>query len=176
MIQLERPRGLGMYCRLYRLYMGAFPASERKPVSMILRKAKQGVTDIWCVMKDGCFAGLAITINSPQVILLDYFAIREDQRGSGVGSEALASLLAHYSGKGLFVEIESTLTDAPDKAMRQRRKEFYLRAGLVPMGVEMKLFGVDMELLGKGCKLDFEGYRGFYHDNYSPWAAEHITR
>ena len=43
-----------------------------------------------------------------------------------------------------------------------------------PMGTEADVFAVRMELLGTRCHLDFESYRNFYRDNYSPWAAEHI--
>jgi hypothetical protein len=31
-----------------------------------------------------------------------------------------------------------------------------------------------MELLGIRCHLNFEEYRAFYRDYYSPWAARHI--
>ena len=45
---------------------------------------------------------------------------------------------------------------------------------MVPMGTEADVFGVRMELLGIRCHLDFEGYRNFYRESLSPWAAEHI--
>ena len=175
MIQLEKPRGFWDYIRLWRLYMQAFPADERKPWRMIRKKAREGITDMWCLRRDGAFAGLAFTINSADVILLDYFAVCAKLRGCGVGSGALAALLARYAGKGFFVEIESTFVNAPDQAMRLRRKDFYMRSGLQPFGVEMKLFCVDMELLGTGCKLDFDGYRRFHYANYGQWVYKHIT-
>ena len=45
---------------------------------------------------------------------------------------------------------------------------------MVPMEVEADVFGVRMELLSHGCSMDFDGYRSFYREHYSPWAAEHI--
>ena len=60
---LKKPRGFWRWWQLYRLYLQAFPAAERKPWAMILRMYRRGVTDIWCLEKDGAFAGLAITIN-----------------------------------------------------------------------------------------------------------------
>ena len=45
---------------------------------------------------------------------------------------------------------------------------------MVPMGTEADVFGTRMELLGVRCHLDFEDYRSFYREHYSPWAAEHI--
>ena len=118
--------------------------------------------------------GLVTTINSPNIILLDYLAVCEMSRGMGIGSAVLELLKDIYSGKGIFVEIESTTRPCADLQIRLRRKHFYCRCGMEPMGVAVKLFGVDMELLGYGCCLDFAGYKSFYRESYSPWAAEHI--
>ena len=63
-MELIKPYKLSHWFSLYRLYREAFPASERKPISMILKTRKKGRADIWCAMKDGRFAGMAITVNS----------------------------------------------------------------------------------------------------------------
>lgn len=173
-VSLGKPGGLFRWWKLYRLYLGAFPASERKPFGMVLKMYRAGKTDVWCVEKDGEFAGLALTINGDDMILLDYFAVVKACRGKGIGSVALVELQRMYEGKGLFVEIESTKENAPDQAARERRKRFYLSSGLEELHVDVKLFGVNMELLGVGCCLDFERYKAFYRENYNPWAAEHI--
>ena len=175
MITLEKPKNLKDWLALYRLYTQAFPASERKPWHMILKRYRKGKMDVWCAVEDGCFSGLAITINSPDTILLDYLAVSKHCRDKGVGSAILSRMRERYPGKGLFLEIENPYADCPEQALRQRRKAFYLRNGLVPMGVMVFLFGVEMELLGLGCELTFDQYRDFYRDNYSPWAAEHIA-
>lgn len=164
-----------MWAKLYLLYSSAFPAAERKPWSMIRKMYRDGKTDIWCLMQAGEFAGLAITINGPDTILLDYFAIEKGQRGQGIGTKALPAIQARYGDKKFFLEIESTLEECPDKAMRSRRKKFYLSCGLQEMHTEVTLFGVKMELLGNGCYLDYDGYKAFYRDNYNTWAADHIT-
>ena len=174
-IKLEKPNGLVDWLRLYRLYMRSFPAAERKPWLAILKMYRNGRMDIWCVRKNGSFAGLAITINSADVILLDYFAIEKKQRGQGIGTQALKAILARYAGKGFFLEIESTLEESPDRAMRLRRKKFYLSCGLEEMHTTAFLFGVKMELLGVKCHLNFDQYKSFYATYYNTWAANHIT-
>ena len=173
-IKLRKPAGIGSWIRLYRLYLEAFPTAERKPFGMILKMYRNGKTDIWCVEYEGKFAGLAITINGEQIILLDYLAIEKRRRGEGVGSAALRQIRKQYEDKGLFIEIESTLEDAPNRLQRQRRKRFYLSCGMEEMGTTAELFGVRMELLGSGCWLDYEQYHAFYRDNYNQWAADHI--
>ena len=136
---------------------------------------KEGRTDVWLAEQDGHFAGLATTINSDAVILLDYLAVHEKRRDKGVGSAMLQALLTLYEGRGLFVEIEAADRDDPT-GEKSRRKAFYLRNGLDDMHVIAILFGVRMELLGHGCDLDFDSYRAFYHDHYNAWAAEHVVR
>ena len=89
--------------------------------------------------------------------------------------DAYHALADSYPGCGLFVEIEAADRDDPDGS-KLRRKQFYLRNGLDDMHVVAILFGVRMELLGRACCLDFDGYQAFYRDHYSAWAAEHITR
>lgn len=173
-MQIQKPKTPGNWWRIYRLYLSAFPAAERKPFSMILRMCRKGKSDIWCICRDKKFAGLAITINSPDLILLDYFAISKHRRGEGIGTKALSMLRDHYSGKGFFVEIETTLKETKELPMRLRRKQFYLAAGLQELSVTAKLFGVDMELLGVGCSMDYARYKAFYRDNYNQWAADHI--
>lgn len=174
MITLEHA-GKSDIPRLYLLYRSAFPPSERKPFGKILSMARVGRTDLWTIRRDGRFAGLASTVNSPGIVLLDYFAVKPRLRGKGVGTAALRELTETYRDRGLFVEIESTLEQAKNRAERVSRKRFYEACGLIPMGTEADVFGIRMELLGVRCHLDFEDYRSFYRENYSPWAAKHIN-
>ena len=159
---------------IFALYRAAFPREERKPFSVIRKMAKRGRADIWTIRHDDRFAGLAATVNGQENILLDYFAVKSALRGRGIGSAALKRLMEHYAQKGFFVEIESTFEPSGNSRERQKRKEFYVNSGLIPMDTEADVFGVRMELLGVRCHLDFEQYRNFYRDDYSPWAADHI--
>ena len=163
------------WLRIRMLYQRAFPRYERKPFKIIRKMRREGRTDVWLAEQDGHFAGLAATINAPDVILLDYLAVHEKRRSQGVGSAFLQALLEKYAGHGLFVEIEAADRDDPDGS-KARRKQFDLRNGLADMHVVAILFGVRMELLGRGCCLDFDGYREFYRTYYDAWAAEHVVR
>lgn len=171
MIQAKRP--LHWY-RLYKLYNEAFPAYERKPFSLIRSMQKKGKSDIWYFEKNGTFAGLVFTINSSDVILIDYLAMVPNRRGKGIGSEIIAQLRKYYADKGIFVEIESIFDKCDNPDERLRRKQFYLRNGMVPMKVMVVLFGVEMELLGINCQLTYDEYYSFYKDNYGDFAAKNI--
>ena len=174
-LTLRQPATLLDWLRIRLLYRQAFPRYERKPFGIITRMQKEGRTDVWMALQDGHFVGFAATINAPDVILLDYLAVHPKRRSQGVGSAFLQSLLTQYEGKGLFVEIEAADRDDPT-GEKARRKAFYQRNDLTDMHVVAILFGVRMELLGRGCNMDFDAYRAFYHDHYNPWAAEHVVR
>ena len=174
-LTLRAPANHLDWLRIRLLYRRAFPRYERKPFRIIRKMQQEGRTDVWLAEQDGHFAGLATTINAPDVILLDYLAVHEKRRSQGIGSAMLQGLLALYEGRGLFVEIEATDRDDPT-GEKARRKAFYQRNGLTDMHVVAILFGVRMELLGRGCKMDFDGYQNFYRTYYNAWAAEHVVR
>lgn len=176
MLTYAQPKGLLQWTEVYRLYQKAFPRSEKKPFSMIRSMYKKGASDVWRFDRNGKFAGIIITINGEKNILLDYLAVDEKQRGTGIGSEILTLMRQHYAGKGVFLEIESVYEECDNKPDRIRRKHFYEKAGMKSMEVFVWLFGVKMELMGFDCSLTFEEYHAFYRDNYNQWAADHIQK
>ena len=170
-ITMGKPEKMRDWIQIQRLYREAFPGAERKPFSIIRRMYRQGRADVWCFFRAGKYVGFAATVNGNGLILLDYLAVSRKYRGMGVGSEALVLLMREYAAQGVFVEIESTRSCGVEQL---RRKRFYLSAGMKELGVNARVFGVEMELLGIRCALDFESYRDFYRNHYSRWAAEHL--
>ena len=173
-IALHKPNTALDWLRLQRLYRSAFPQDERKPFPVIRRMFREKKADIWCILADGRFVGMATTVNGSEQILIDYFAISEKNRGRGMGKAAMECLLSLYPDKGIFLEIESADRPGLDQPQRKKRKEFYLNCGFLELGVRAKVFGVYMELLGIRCQMDFQQNRNFYGFNMSPWAADHL--
>ena len=173
-MKFYRPRGFLDVLRIRRLYREAFPRCERKPFSIIRAMEKKGKTDLWYFEDEGGFAGLCATINGKDAILIDYLAVAKKRRGTGLGTEMLKLLLERYREYGVFLEIEMLYEGAENNSERIRRRDFYLRAGLEPMGTYVKLFGVNMELLGIGCHFTFDEYRDFYLTNYGKFAYDNI--
>ena len=173
-IILTPPDRLSHWIRLYALYRRSFPRAERKPFFTVLKKYRAGATDIWCIREENRFLGFAATMNSPDLVMLDYLAISESHRGRGIGSVALKELMRRYGDRGFILEIESPYELGPDQVLRQKRKQFYVNRGMTPLHIMAEVFGVKMELLGQNTDIDFERYRNFYRDFYKPWAAKHI--
>ena len=176
LLQYAAPRGFAQWVDIYRLYQTAFPVAEKKPFSMILKMYHRGASDVWRFTRNGKFAGLIITINGENHILLDYLAVDKAQRGTGIGTEILQLMRSQYSGKGVFLEIESVYEECDNKEQRLSRKHFYEKCGMTSMEVFVWLFGVKMELMGFDCLLSYEEYHRFYRDNYNQWAADHIQK
>lgn len=170
-----KPKNFLHYAKIKRLYKKAFPPNERKPFSLIRAMQKKGKTDIWYFEDNNNFVGLVITINSDDIILIDYLAVDEKSRSKGYGTKILDCISEHYKPRSIFLEIEIPYESAENYKERVRRKNFYINAGFTPMNTYAKLFGVDMELMGKGCFLDYEGYRNFYLKNYGRFAYENIS-
>jgi len=173
-IALKKPQSPSDWLRLQQLYRQAFPSRERKPFAVIRRMFREKKADIWCILAEGRFAGMATTVNADDLILVDYFAVAEKCRGQGIGKAAMDCLLSFYGDRGVFLEIESPDKPGLDQAQRKKRKEFYLACGFQELNVRAKVFGVPMELLGSRCQLDFSQYRRFYGFQISPWAADHL--
>ena len=175
-MKAHKPKTLIQWLKIYILYHKSFPANEKKPFSRILSTYHKGNADVWYLSYKGYFAGLAITINSTDTILLDYYAISPRMRGYGIGSRVLRGMQKHYAPKGLLIEIESCTPDAPNLKERACRKEFYLRNHMVPLNIDILLFGVEMELLGYNCQIDFSKYRSIYAQNYGEILARNVKK
>ena len=175
-MRAHKPKNLLHWIQILILYHKSFPKNEKKPFSRILSTYRRGRADVWYLSYKGYFAGLATTINSKDTILLDYFAISDTMRGHGIGSRVLRSMQKHYAPKGLLIEIESCTPYAPNLKERNRRKEFYLRNCMVPLNIDVLLFGVEMELLGYNCQVDFSKYRSIYADNYGELLAKNVKK
>ncbi len=142
-----------------KIYIEAFPACERKPFGVILTHNETGRGSLEKITLDGKICGFFFTFFYDDLAMVDYFAIREDCRGKGIGEAAIALLGAEYADKRIFLEIE----DPESSEMAARRLGFYSRCGFRQARVYVTLFGVDMELLTLGeFDIDFETYFALY--------------
>ena len=157
--------------KIKKIYLEAFPKSERKPFRLMKQKAAEGVMEFFAIREKGKLAGLAITVLYKDMVLLDYFAIEKSFRGQNLGTEALAFLKKRYEGRRFFLEIELPELEGPG-----RRKQFYLRNGMKETGVKVCLFQIPMELLTDGQNMVFEEYHEFYEQTIGPVFARKVER
>ena len=132
-----------------------FPAAELKPFAEIQRLLESGVYEP-LLLTDDAGARLAyawqVVLPGQRTALLDYFAVRYDLRGSGVGTAALG-LVRDYDAMrvhDLVLECEHP-AEAPDPSIARRRIGFYLRAGARATALESRVFGARYSILQLPC-------------------------
>lgn len=157
-----------------KLYKKAFPLQERKPLWLIRFTHRKKKADVWLIEDDGEFMGFAITMNSGDLVMLDYFAIKEESRGKGYGSRCLKWLQEKYKDYRFFLEIESVYVKAKNMEQRIGRKGFYERNGMQEVGVTAKVFGVELVSMGYSCGLTFDEYKKLYTDCYGKLVGMNI--
>lgn len=175
-MRFVQAKTLNDWKKIRELYLETFPAYERKPLWLIWKTQRRGLSHVWCIEEAGAFVGLAITLNVKDMVLLDYFAIDKRRRGGGLGTKSLQMLQRHYAGRKFFLEIESVYEKADNLEERKRRKAFYLSNGMEEMKVMVNLFGTNMELLGHGCKVDFARYRLIYESAFGRKLARNVQK
>lgn len=129
-----------------------FPRDERKPLHMIrsaLRRGQYQCLGLFDAEQIAAYAFFVVLqAGDAQKILLDYFAVEQSRRGSGIGSRFLHMLQTRFAGV-LVIEVEDPecAMDASERTTRLRRMQFYLRNGCAATGVTADVFGVRYLLL-----------------------------
>lgn len=65
--------------QVYALYEEAFPAEEKKPISLMEHLAEKGQMELLAVTDQGEFVGLAFNMMDGDTALLDYFAVSPEK-------------------------------------------------------------------------------------------------
>lgn len=175
-MQLSRIKTPAEWLALRRLYKSAFPKCEQKPLWLVWQVMQQNKADVWVAKEGKTFVGLAITMNGDDLILLDYLAVSEKKRGTGIGTKMLRCLQQIYQGKRFFLEIENVYEESPEQEMRLRRKHFYLKNDMKEMKIMVNAFGAELEFLTYDCQVSFEDYFELYCSCYGAFAAKNIVR
>lgn len=159
-----------------------FPRNELKPLSMLEKLTEQGINSVWAVEQEGALIAYYVLarLSGASVVLLEYFAVEPAFRGSGVGTKVLRWLVNRLrEGEYLLIESEWPPSAATEKerAVRERRLDFYRRCGAKWSGVCGRLCGVDYALMTiGGCAQTLEeDYRMVYRAMVPEhWLKSHL--
>lgn len=116
---------------LWRIYEEALPEGERKPREAVEGLVTRADYHVMAV-KEGerVLAFLMVFVSQhEQVALLEYLATSPQVRNRGLGAAMFGKGVELAGTRPLLVEYDSDREDAPDREMRVRRKNFYLRMG-----------------------------------------------
>ena len=128
-----------------------FPANELKPLSMIEKAFREKRYRCYGVREGDELLAYAFFVLAEDVYLLDYYAVKKELRGSGIGSGFLKELgRSHFGEAGcVLVEVDDPFFagSEEEKQVRERRLAFYLRNGLLDTGARARTFGADFLIL-----------------------------
>ena len=134
-----------------------FPPMELKPLEMMRVSWEMESYDCYGLFEREEILGYAFFLRKGRKYLLDYYAIDEKYRGTGLGSGFLRQL-AEYMEEAdcVIIEVENPASAKDEEARKhmQRRLHFYLRNGCRETGVTSILFGVNyrlLEIAGRGA-------------------------
>ena len=147
---------------LFRIYVESMSLREQKPRSEIAAMAMR--PDYKCLLayKEGIVIGFSILFMPSQepFALLEYMAIGEPYRNSGVGTELFRhSMDVVRSTRGditVLLEVDSDREASTDLIMRQRRQLFYRKLGCVH--VEGLWYLLPLPGQGKPPEMDLFAY------------------
>ncbi len=167
-----------------------FPPAELKPLSLLQKMLADGQYAPYALFQGGDLVAYAFYwMAGDPYVMLDYFAVVPERRNKGAGGRLLREMLDRFcvDGHGVFGEVEIPNTGVSEvDELRQRRLNFYLRAGLRRMGFTTKTFGVPYIVLSYGPEISDEElmevnrriYRSslseaMYEENvFIPWSGE----
>ena len=132
-----------------KLYREAFPADERAPFFMLIKRTERKENSFYAVTDNDGFAGLVYTIKSDKVIYVFFLAVIPEKRGKGYGTKILYEIKNKNPDLAVILMIEDTdIKDAPNYEERLNRLKFYKRNDFFQLGIKINEAGVKYELLG----------------------------
>ena len=117
-----------------KLYIRAFPKSERLPYSVLkFLTLFKGIS--FNEYYDGdLFCGFTYTVETDYTLFIYYLAIDENLRGKGYGSKILSLIKNSYPNKTITLNVEPIDENADNYSQRLTRLSFYKRNGFLDSG------------------------------------------
>ncbi len=143
---------------VYRNYLSAdFPRNERKPLIAIERALTKKQYVCYGAKEGGTVLAYAFFVihngsdGSDKCFMFDYFAVRKDLRGRGIGSLFIRRLLQEQLRDAgcVLLEIDNPeyASNVRDRETCERRRHFYEMNGMIDTGVDVRVFDVEYRLL-----------------------------
>lgn len=107
------------------LYQQSFPKNELSPFKLLLNP--QVTTYAFYDKSD--FIGFISILGHLDIINIIYFAIANNKRSQGYGSQILSQLKLKFPKHRIIADIEAENKQADNNLQRQQRKRFYLKNG-----------------------------------------------
>lgn len=128
-----------------------FPKNERRPLFMIKPKYKKGMYDCFVLYENKKITAYAciLKVKNNSAVLLDYYAVAPDKRGTGIGGKFIKALRKEIDCDGIILECEmpAKAKNSAEKNICNRRISFYVKNGAELSKYGWYAFKVDYNLL-----------------------------
>lgn len=124
--------------RIKELYFEAFPANERAPFSILIKGVKKRKAEMFDLIHNQQWCGIAYVVTYKDMAYLFYFAIDGKLRGKGLGTLAMNAILEYYREYRFFVALENWKEESENREQRIKRHRFYLNSGLKDIDHKIK--------------------------------------
>lgn len=146
---------------LRKLYISAFPARERDPLTELLPVHHDG-HDLLAFYHDGTFCGFASLLTYKTITHILYIAICDAFRDHHYGSEAMALIYARYPGQRILADLETVEPGAPNLAQRKSRVHYYVSAGFRKSPIAYTWQGEDYVIYVHGAEITEAEFEEFW--------------
>ena len=148
-----------------------FPSDELRSLASIQNSWLKEAYECYELLDDHIIKGYAFFVRRDRDYLLDYLAVAPEHRGEGLGSGFLRRLTENIKTADIIVcEVENpeAAADEEDRRQRERRLQFYLRAGFRKTELISIVFGVNYRILVFPEKREYSTakLRGIYTEVY----------
>ena len=146
-----------------KLYVSAFPKEERRPIKWLIDKRKKNI-DFFVIAdkKSGDFIGFSAMLTVENKTHILYFAIKENLRLKGFGSDSLKLIHDKHKGNIYLADIESVAVKCDNLEERKFRYNFYLKNGYIASGVCYQWQKVDYEIMAYNGTITESEYDAFW--------------
>lgn len=145
--------------KLKEIYISSFPSYERMPFFRLTNSSKKDKGfELLSIYDNETVIGFFYVILQKDICLILYFAIDEDKRSLGFGSQAITLIKEHFIGKRIFLYIEQIKPKAQNYEQQVKRKDFYVRNNFRPTNFQVVLSTEVFEVLIYGNEIEKEEY------------------
>lgn len=144
-----------------KIYTSSFLKEDRMPFEMMLMMSHLWHTDFLSFYDEDTLCGFIYMATIKKITFVMFFAVAENLRSKGYGSNILAHIESMYPKNKMILTIEPCDKEAKDINQRIRRKRFYMKNGYIETGYFVKL-GKKQEILIKNGEFDKREFTRFF--------------
>lgn len=147
--------------KVRKLYDSAFPANERVNLHPSVLD-QTNTSEILYFLDEEQFVGFMALLTVGNITHITYFAIDDQQRGKGYGSQAVKLARKLFPGQIIIADLEEPELGAKNYHQRLKRVHFYKKNGFIKTGVFYRWEAEDYHIYSLGGTISEKQFYDFW--------------